>query len=269
MLVCGSGRFLSLLTYLGMHNLSDHLSREFVLRLVQYWTKGLHTPSFIYFPLLFLSFPPLSSSLSFLNFSYSLNWHFIISKAFENIWYKWWHENSNIRQILHGQEHLQSQKSTSPGLHLDLLRPFLLALSVSFSLQSSFSDRPFRQGPGFLIAIWNKGCRLTLCLSLFNRQAAMCWIFCPVSIPLQTFPAKNLNSRFCLIMRAHRHCCCRFYSICSCLIWLRKHVLNACTNYCKAVAAADLSNLCKYCSLMKMKCVWKSFNLGRKSNQEF
>lgn len=35
-LVYGPGRFLSLLTYLGMYNLSDHLSREFVLRLVEY-----------------------------------------------------------------------------------------------------------------------------------------------------------------------------------------------------------------------------------------
>lgn len=71
-------------------NLSDHLSRESVLRLVQYWTKRLHTLSFIYFSLclLSLSFSPLSSSLLFLHFSHSIKdfFFFFTAKAFANIW---------------------------------------------------------------------------------------------------------------------------------------------------------------------------------------
>lgn len=129
------------LIYLGMYSIADPLNREFVLRFVRCWTKGLHTPSFNYFSLciLSLSFPPLSSSPLFLHFSQSLKCHFITAKAFANIWPKWWSENSSIREVLHEQECLQSQKATPSGLQLGLLRPLLSALSVSLSLQSSFS----------------------------------------------------------------------------------------------------------------------------------
>lgn len=146
----------------------------------------------------------------------------------------------------------------------------LVFVSVIISSKQFLSDRPFRQGPGFLIAFWNKGCRSTLYLFLCSTGRQLCARFSvQFACPCRPFLPKKLNSRLCLIVRAHRHCCCRFYTICSCLICLGKHVLNAYTNYCKTAAAADLSNLCKYCSLIKMKCVWKSFNLGRKSNIEF
>lgn len=188
--------------YLGMSDLSHHLGGEFMLRVVQYWTKGLHTPSFNDFSVSSLSllsftatFPPFSSLFSLIKVLF-----YYCKGICKYMAAKWWPENSNVRRVLQEPGRgvvLQSQKAVPLGCQLGLLRPLPLALSVSLSLQSSFSLTDLRQGPGFLIAFWNEGCRPTLYLSLcLTGRQLYSGFSVQLSCPCRPFLHKNLTADF-------------------------------------------------------------------------